>query len=792
MSDDLAQEKRALIALEEAFDMPSDKRVEWLRQNYSDDPELLGRVLQLLRLESETDSALKTGGAGDYFEENIQLERAGQYRITGLIGRGGMGTVYTAEREAGDFQHSVAVKVIRPGVLSDALIGRFENERQILADLNHPNIARLFDGGTLSDGSPFIIMEYVDGAPVTEWVEEHDLSLDERLRIFTVVCDAVSYAHQNLIVHRDITPSNVMMSKEGDVKLIDFGIAKPHEVDAAETSLDDGSLASLTFTPGFAAPERAKGAVANTLSDVYSLGRLLASILGGRTLSKEIEKIIQTATAAAPSDRYASVAALSEDVSNFMTALPVDAMNGGSLYRISKFIRRNRLFVSFGTLAIASLTGALALTFVQFQTAQRERDIADKRFNDVRSLANTMMFDVYDEIEFISGTSQAKTQLAEAAQEYLSDLSASAGGDVELKLEAAKGYIRLATITGNPTEGAKTDLNAASESYASAEALLEEIRSIPPENDEVLFQLSRVNYLIADTAMITEKNLDKAQRRLERSISILQAYKNQTSELPDRFQEAILKSQTLLSVAYGQDGRAERSIKLAKEVADKQMEIALSNIDDHDRVREANVALNNLGRQMVRMENYDAAIESYTSSLDIIRPLVEANPDNERFRRDISYTYWRRAHAYSRIQDGERSLSDFQNAAMWMKRVADADPENSNHQEFLEVIIGESMLAYKHLGDFETAERIGLSYISRMQSFIEKKPNDQNLERDVLVGYWNLIGLYSDFDRTDKECNSIKTVLSISDAMEKKGTLLETDRAGLEEFRTRLQSCPTE
>ena len=246
-------DKLAVALFAEALDQPSDTRIEWVSGQTPDNPALRARVLKLLEADGSANMSLKTGGASADAAELPLPERIGAYRITGLIGQGGMGAVYEGERDVGDFTHRAAIKVIRPGVLSETLIGRFRRERQILADLSHASIARLLDGGELEDGSPYIIMEFIDGQPITVWADEQALGITARLALFSDTCGAVRHAHQNLIVHRDITPSNVLVTHDGVVKLIDFGIAKPNDISGA-TEPGSSSLASLSFTPGFAAP----------------------------------------------------------------------------------------------------------------------------------------------------------------------------------------------------------------------------------------------------------------------------------------------------------------------------------------------------------------------------------------------------------------------------------------------------------------------------------------------------------------------------------------------------------
>jgi len=264
--------------------------------------------------------------------------RVGAYRIERLVGEGGMGAVFEGVREEGDFDLRVAIKVIKPGLLSGSLIERFERERQVLAGLNHFGIARLFDGGELDNGSPYFVMEYIEGAPITRWCEEQQLGLRERLTLFQDVCAILHHAHQNLIIHYDITPSNVMVNKEGFVKLIDFGIAKPKGNEELDADGRTSSLDSLTFTPGFAGPERAIGAAPTVLSDVFSLGKLLEVLVKDTSKNgsevADLDAIITKATELKPDNRYSSVDALNAEISAFLGHRPVAARHGGALYQI--------------------------------------------------------------------------------------------------------------------------------------------------------------------------------------------------------------------------------------------------------------------------------------------------------------------------------------------------------------------------------------------------------------------------------------------------------------------------
>lgn len=443
-------ERRALAMLEEALERPEGEREAWVEAATVDNFALRARMKQLLAGSRETNQLL-TGGASAETVETLPPERVGAYRIVETLGRGGMGAVYKAVRDSGDFDHVVAIKLIRPGALSSALVERFGRERQILAGLAHPHIARLFDGGTTINGEPFIVMEYIAGQPITQWAEARDLDTPALLRLFLDVCGAVGFAHQNLVIHRDITPPNVLVTDDGAVKLIDFGISKPQD-DEVELVTADRSLSGLSLTPRFAAPERLAGAGATTLSDIFSLGRLLETLLDGQPADADLKAIVVEATATDPALRYASADALADDIERYLDGRPVAARRGGRRYAVGKFVGRYKAAVGLSAAGLVVIVAALVVALMSFASAERARAAEAKRFDQVRSLAGYMLFDLTDALARTPGNTAARLALAEKAQAYLSTLAASPDVEPRLRLETAQGLLRLARIQGVPPE----------------------------------------------------------------------------------------------------------------------------------------------------------------------------------------------------------------------------------------------------------------------------------------------------------------------------------------------------
>lgn len=519
---DIALEREALKLFEQMLDIEEAERDAWIAAQTAGRPELANRVQAIRR--AAQNKMLQTGAAVDTLEEEASPERIGAYRIVACIGRGGMGSVYRGERETGDFTHEAAIKIIKPGLLSETLVERFERERQMLARLSHPNIAQLHDGGATDSGSPYIIMEYVDGLPLLQWIDEHRASIDERRRLFRDICAAVGVAHQNLIVHRDLTPSNVLVTHDGTVKLIDFGIARPADALAAgmpAATSGRASIESLSLTPGYAAPERMTGAEVTTAADIFSLGRLLDRMLPEEKDDPELRAIVARATAARAGDRYPTAEALCADVDAWGAKLPVAAMTGGRAYVARKFVARHRVGVTAAAVALLLIAGAFAATAYAYSVAERARAAEATRFSQLRDLARYMLFDLNDRLERVVGNTEARVDLVQKAQAYLSALAASPGIKDELRLEAAEGFIKLARIQGVPGEPNFGEKEQARTNLDAAEKLLRAIGDPAVATANPLARLQAHRAVIAAHGFLDGKAADKAiaeaARQLDRT-----------------------------------------------------------------------------------------------------------------------------------------------------------------------------------------------------------------------------------------------------------------------------------
>lgn len=386
----------------DASEMAPEKRIAFAREECGDDAGAWNAIERLIESMDEADGFIEESifeSASSYSGKKI-----GNYRIAREIGRGGMGVVLLANRE-GDFDQQVAIKVLKRGIDSDEIVRRFDQERNIQASLNHPNIAGMIDGGSTSDGLPYFVMEYIDGLPLSKYCEANRLSTGERVDLFRKVCSAVSFAHGRLIVHRDLKPSNILVTSSGVPKLLDFGIAKILGDQENATRMTQTSHRLLT--PEYASPEQVLGSEITTSSDVYSLGVILYELLTGRSpynfttrspeeifrlicdaepispekaagshVDADLQNIVLMALRKEPERRYASVEQLREDLRRYEADLPVVARAVTWKYRASKFAKRNRLAVTAGILIFISLIAGIAGTLWQAAIAGQERDRA--------------------------------------------------------------------------------------------------------------------------------------------------------------------------------------------------------------------------------------------------------------------------------------------------------------------------------------------------------------------------------------------------------------------------------
>lgn len=718
----------------------------------------------------------------------------GPYRIVEQIGVGGMGEVYRAFRADDQYRKQVAIKLVRAGRSSDFVIGRFRHERQVLASLDHPNIARLFDGGTTDDGVPYFVMEFIQGKPIDRYCQQYALTVVEKLKLFLQLCSAIQYAHQRLIIHRDIKPSNVLVDTDGVPKLLDFGIAKI--VDSSPQAPDSTLSVFRLFTPGYASPEQIKGEPITTASDVFSLGVLLYELLTGcrpyafgnhaahaiakeiceseplrlssaviavtnvsaqekssraslfnskglgggsklrRELRGDLDNIVLKALRKEPERRYATTDQFANDIRRHLEHLPVSASGDSLGYRGTKFVRRHKTAVVAGLLIAVTLVGGLSISLYEARIAQR-------RFDEVHSLAKTMIFDVHDAIQDLPGSTAARKLIIDKALVYLNDLASNSKGNPALQRELADAYRRIGEVQGYPQASNLGDPAGALKSFQQALSIRKGLLDSRNGNLDDLIEYAKISRLVDDAApnwtVATHISVyQSVAQMLERALSndpnnpnilqeLVRNYSRQGDQLSGGFFESFSGDfSTALSVRQKQVQFAKRLVALNPTNVDWRRDLAAS--------------LGLEGDVLSALDRDPEADEKYLETRQILEQLRK-EAANTKVLIALYDQHYRMVHLGLARNRVATAADEARSALEIAQHLATADPQNTVAQLLLAAAyegLGEA-LAWK--GD-SGAEAAITKAISIDKGLRERNPSNGEFRSMQMVRYGTAAAIY--------------------------------------------------
>jgi serine/threonine protein kinase len=719
----------------EAVDLETGKRSAFLDSVCDDDAEIRTQLEKLLAED------LKDETLFDPFIEPISLttftgkidQTIGKYHLLKEIGEGGMGSVYLAQRE--DLGNKAALKIVKKGMDTADLLRRFQTEQQILANLEHPNIARLLDNGKTDDGLPYYVMEYVEGETLLKFAEKNQLSTRERLEIFRKICSAVQYAHNRLVVHRDLKPSNILITKDNEPKLLDFGIAK---VLTPEKSEIKGTATILgMMTPNYASPEQLRGETVTTASDIYSLGVILYELLTGilpfnlkqfglaemmevvsttepirpsdvitgrhrdkgkitdggngshleieinpkseiqnpKSLRGDLDNIILKALKKEPDRRYLSAEQFSEDIRRHLEGLPVKARPDTFGYRTSKFIKRNKLSVAGASLIVLSLVGGIIGTTYQARVAQTERARAEKRFEDLRGLSSNLIFKYNESISNLPGATATRAMFVQEATSFLDSLADEQSKDARLQLELAQAYLKVGDLQ---SEISASNSEQTLDTYQKSLGVAEKLFESAPQDVEIQ-RLYATALIKVGSFQSANGWKDSALNNLQQALRIREDIQQKD---PNNSENLFVLVEAYLAMAnyYGLNKN-----ELAGEFFQKALDLNEQLINDPTATNlewrlfaKTNQSLANFlfAKPHQALNYHNKAIEFYQMVLDNKRNSLRA-------KEELGNALLLRANTYKILENNNSAAKDLQQAADIFEKLLQSDPKNEIYQELL-------------------------------------------------------------------------------------------------------------
>ncbi len=635
----------------------------------------------------------------------------GPFRLLEAIGTGGMGTVYRALRLDDEFAQQVAIKIIDTPASHAGAARRFRAERHILSSLQHPHIVTLLDGGIAASGHPYLVMEYVDGVPISRYCSERRLSLADRLQLFRLVCSAVQHAHRHSVVHRDLKPANIVVTPEGIPKVLDFGVAKLLDTStplgATATGLGPGPL-----TPNYASPEQLRGLPVTSSSDVYALGVLLYEMVSGRrpyetegkpldevirivvdvdpprpsaargatdaslpyepsrALKGDLDAIVRRAMAKVPEERYGSAEELAEDIKRFLNGVPVVAQEPSFAYLARKLAARHKpAFVAAG-IALLFIVAALFTAVWQARIARAERSRAEARFNDVRQLANALIFEIHDAVAPLPGSTPVRRTIVARALGYLEQLAKEAQGEAALRVELANAYTQISRVQGDGSAANLGDTQGAIASLRRAQALVEPLASDASPTREVVDAFVEATRRLSDTLTLQKDGRKEAMHEAQRAVAVADAY---YQRLPHDVHARSLLARSIFTVALV--ARWPEWLPHWKRAGELYEGLLAEQPDNPQNLRNVALVEKYLGAHWEMNGDFAQALHHFGRARTLDEKRLALRPDNRGAQIDVAIDLANEANIYWKQRD-PRAADMYERSLVIRQALAASDPKD--------------------------------------------------------------------------------------------------------------------
>lgn len=805
-------------ALDEALDMTPAEREPYLAKLQETDPEVHSEVLELLRAHLESTDFLERPAIPlNLTDLPLQFDPGqtlGAYRILRKIGEGGMGTVYEALREEDGVQLHVAIKLVRT-IAYQELTDRFRAERQILARLAHPNIARLVDWGLASDGRPYFVMEHIQGECIDEFIRDRKFNVRQILELFLQVLEAVDYAHQRMIVHGDLKPSNILVTPSGTVKLLDFGIARlldPH-IEAKPGQSHAG------LTPAYASPEQLRGDPLASVSDVFSLGVLLCELLTGHRpynlqaatpaqmsqqlagqeprkpsklaqnpdIRSELDCIVLRAIEQDPFSRYLSVSRLADDIRAFLQQRPVSAYSRSPWYVFRKGLVRHRVPVVVGTLGVVALSTALIAALLQTQRAETQRALAERRFEHLRNLTEFTMFELDDQIARLPGSTGVRASMVQRSTAYLDEILSDAGDNAKLRVNIAAQYIKLADILGRPGTANIGNTAAATDGYRKAISILEPLAKATER--EAQAQLASA-YLRYSTVLKVRGDFNTA---LTYDRKALEAARQLSGMFPNDigYRRLVAQNYTNMGATLVHHAQWDEAERMRRKALESFEELRALNPNDESTQRGLALANQRLALSLERKKVWSEIFRYQQKAIDLTSNLMSRHPNDTSIKQEYAGARYNYGRLLARAERYPEAVPHLEASTAIRRQIAQVDPKDMRNLSLLGSDLRRMAEVQVKLGNLVAARRFGEECLQLRQRVASTDVDNKGAlgevaEAWVLMGDVHLAG----GNRGDAQ-RSYRNALEIFEPLEKANLLSQPTLEDVRELRGKYTYAAT-
>ncbi len=730
----------------------------------------------------------------------------GPYRLDELIGAGGMGAVYRALRNDGLFDQRVAIKFIRPLHRSLPAEAMVDAERRLLARMRHPGIAHILDAGTTLNGLPFLVMEYVEGLRLDRHAEAAALDLPARVALLREVCAAIAHAHQNLVLHCDLKPDNILVTAEGRPKLIDFGVARLQ-------SLADSGL-PLAYTRAYASPQRLAGEPARVDDDVYAMGVVLRDLVAeaparGRRAATppdaELDAIVAKATAADRAGRYAAIGDFDEDLRRWLGVLPVSAVPQRLAYRVRKLGQRHPWRVAAAGAALAGILVSVAGLAALYVRAEAARAEAEQRFGEVRRLANYLLFDLDVRLESLPGATLARRELVEQGQRYLDALGRAATGRVDLQQEVGRGLARLAEVQGVPGKPHVGEPEAARANLDRATRLLDGIARTRPQDWTVRRDVGRVRYLLAlfagarDNAPQRQLSLAReAAGELDAAANLIGPQTGDAAAEPGASDRAEL--QVLIASARLTEADALKALDRYQDAAaiEQAEEARLLSLPEAlrgkvDFAYQSGRPAMLLGDSWFHLRRLPEALAAYRRATDRFEAALVRDPHNRRLLEGMLVGYWSLSGTLADLDRPVEALAEIERAVPLADRLQALDPANREAARLARIVHGHRAIMLSNLGRHDEAIALTEANLAITKARSAQVPDDAEALRDTAVPLRTLARFHLAKGDRQAACRVLAAAIRHWTALDDRWPLSDRDRREELGFAVRSRTdlaCP--